>query len=74
MYYGLLLIMIFMYLLINTHKNFILNKKYKKERDNLLLNRLKNIKSIVNTNCPHSFTNFKKKSSKSNLKKDLSKK
>jgi hypothetical protein len=52
----------------------LLNKKYKKERDNLLLNRLKNIKSIVNTNCPHSFSNFKKKTTKSNLKKDLSKK
>ena len=52
----------------------LLNKKYKKERDNLLLTRLKNIKSIVNTNCPNSFSNIKKKPTKSNLKKDLSKK
>ena len=52
----------------------LLNKKYKKERDNLLMSRLRNVKSIVNTNCPHSFSNFKKKSTKPNLKKDLSKK
>ena len=52
----------------------LLNKRYKKERDNLLQTRLKNIKSIVNTNCPNSFSNIKKKPTKSNLKKDLSKK
>jgi len=52
----------------------LLNKRYKKERDNLLLTRLKNIKSIVNTNCPNSFSNIKKRPTKSNLKKDLSKK
>ena len=52
----------------------LLNKRYKKERDNLLLTRLKNIKSIVNTNCPNSFSNIKKKPTKSNLKQDLSKK
>ena len=52
----------------------LLNKRYKKERDNLLLTRLKNIKSIVNTNCPNSFSNIKKQPTKSNLKKDLSKK
>ena len=52
----------------------LLNKLYKKERDNLLMNRLKNIKSIVNTHCPHSFSTSRKKPAKSNLKKDLSKK
>ena len=51
----------------------LLNKRYKKERDNLLLTRLKNIKSIVNTNCPNSFSNIKERPTKSNLKKDLSK-
>lgn len=51
----------------------LLNKLYKKERDVLLMNRLKNIKSIVNTNCPHSFGSFRKKPTKTNLKKDLSK-
>ena len=52
----------------------LLNKLYKKERDVLLMNRLKNAKSIVNTNCPHSFSSFRKKLNKQNLKKDLSKK
>ena len=51
----------------------LLNKLYKKERDVLLMNRLKNVKSIVNTNCPHSFSKFRKKPNKQNLKKDLSK-
>ena len=52
----------------------LMNKLYKKERDVLLMSRLKNIKSTINTNCPHSFVNSKKKLMKSNLKKDLSKK
>ncbi len=52
----------------------LMNKLYKKERDALLINRLKNIKSTVNTNCPHSFSSFRKRSTKANLKKDISKK
>ena len=51
----------------------LMNKLYKKERDVLLMNRLKSIKSTLNTNCPHSFSIFKKKPAKSNLKKDTSK-
>ena len=55
--------------------NYTLMKKLmKKERDALLVNRLKNVKSIVKTNCPHSFSTFRKKNTKANLKKDLSKK
>ena len=50
----------------------LMNKLYKKERDILLMNRLKNIKSTLNTNCPNSFNVSRKKSTKSNLKKDLS--
>ena len=52
----------------------LMNKLYKKERDALLINRLKNIKSLVKTNCPHSFSSFRKRSTKANLKKDISKK
>ena len=52
----------------------LMNKLMKKERDALLVNRLKNVKSIVKTNCPNSFSTFRKKNTKANLKKDLSKK
>ena len=47
---------------------------YKKELDHLLTNRLKSVKSIVNTNCPNSFNSVRRKPLKTNLKKDLSKK
>ena len=50
----------------------LMNKLYNKERDILLMNRLKNIKSTLNTNCPNSFNVSRKKPTKSNLKKDLS--
>ncbi len=46
----------------------LLNKLYKKEQNDLLLNRLKNVKSIVKTNCPNSFNSFKKKNNKSQKK------
>ena len=53
----------------------LLNKLYNQEQNDLLLTRLKNAKSIVNTNCPNSFNVFKKKSNKSKeKKKDLSNK
>ena len=52
----------------------LMNKLYKKERDALFINRLKNIKSIVKTNSPHSLSSFRKRSTKANLKKDISKK
>ena len=52
----------------------LLNKMYKKELDHLLTNRLKSVKSIVNTNCPNSFNSVLRKPLKTNLKKDLSKK
>ncbi len=46
----------------------LLNKLYKKEQNDLMLNRLKNAKSIVKTNCPNSFNSFKKKNNKSQEK------
>ena len=52
----------------------LMNKLYKKERDILLMNRLKSIKSTLNTNCPNSFNIARKKPTKSNLKKDISNK
>ena len=50
----------------------LLNKLYKKEQNTLMLARLRNAKSIVNTNCPNTFNSFKKKRNKSQEKKDLS--
>lgn len=50
----------------------LLNKIYNQEQNNILNTRLKNAKSIVNTNCPNSFNNSRKKTNKSNDKKDLS--
>ena len=50
----------------------LLGKLYKKEQNNLMSTRLKNAKSIVNTNCPNCFNAFKKKKNKSQEKKDLS--
>ena len=50
----------------------LLNKLYKQEQNNLMLARLKNAKSIVNTNCPNCFNAFKKKTNKPQDKKDLS--
>ena len=50
----------------------LLNKLYKQEQNNLMLARLKNAKSIVNTNCPNCFNAFKKKKNKPQDKKDLS--
>ena len=50
----------------------LLNKLYKQEQNNLMLARLKNAKSIVNTNCPNCFNVFKKKKNKAQDKKDLS--
>ena len=52
----------------------LLNKLYKQEQNTIMFSRLKNAKSIVNTNCPHSFNNTKKKINKSHEKKDWSKK
>ena len=52
----------------------LLNKLYKKEQNDLMLNRLKNAKSIVKTTCPNSFNSFKKKANKSQEKKDMSNK
>jgi hypothetical protein len=53
----------------------LLNKLYNQEQNDLMLSRLKNAKSIVNTNCPNSFNIFRKKSNKSQeKKKDLSNK
>ena len=39
----------------------LLNKLYNQEQNDLMLSRLKNAKSIVNTNCPNSFNIFRKK-------------
>ena len=50
----------------------LLSKLYKKEQNILMLARLKNAKSIVNTNCPNSFNSNKKKRNKIQEKKDLS--
>lgn len=51
----------------------LLDKLNKKEQNTLMINRLKNAKSIVKTNCPPSFNNSRKKSNKSYEKKDLCK-
>ena len=50
----------------------LLSKLYKKEQNILMLARLKNTKSIVNTNCPNCFNSLKKKRNKIQEKKDLS--
>ena len=50
----------------------LLSKLYKKEQNILMIARLKNVKSIVNTNCPNSFNSLKKKRNKIQEKKDLS--
>ena len=52
----------------------ILNKLHKEEQNSIMITRLKNAKSIVKTNCPNSFNNFRKKINKSYDKKNLSKK
>ena len=51
----------------------LLNKLYKQEQNTIMQSRLKNAKSIVNTNCPDSFNSQRKKIIKSQEKKDLSK-
>ena len=51
----------------------LLNKLYKREQNIIMQSRLRNAKSIVNTNCPNSFNNIRKKLIKSQEKKDLSK-
>ena len=63
-------------MIISYENNYtLLNKLYNQEQNDLLLARLKNAKSIVNTNCPNCFNTFKKKSNKSKeKKKDLSNK
>ena len=52
----------------------LMNKLYKKERDILLMNRLKNIKSTLNTNFHNSLNITRKKTTKSNIQKYISKK
>ena len=51
----------------------LLNKKYTKEQNDLLTNRLKNIKAQIKTNCPNTFIKNTRKQ-KTKEKKDLSKK
>ncbi len=51
----------------------ILNKLYKQEQNSIMTTRLKNAKSLLNTNCPNSFNNSKKKKNKSHDKNDMSK-
>jgi len=46
----------------------LLSKVFKKEQNALLTNRLKNAKSLINTNCPYSFKDAKKKTIKSQEK------
>ena len=52
----------------------ILNKLHKQEQNSIMTTKLKNAKSIVKTNCPTSFNNFRKKLNKSYDRKNLSKK
>ena len=59
--------------MLNSYDYTLLNKIYKQEQNNIMLSRLKNAKSFVNTNCPNSFYNSRKKIIKSQEKKDLSK-
>ena len=51
----------------------LLSKLFKQEQNALMNTRLKNVKSIVKTNCPNSFNSYRKKTNKSQEKKDLSK-
>ena len=51
----------------------LLNKLYKQEQNTIMQSRLKNAKSIVNTNCPNSFNYPRKRIIKSQEQKDLSK-
>ena len=51
----------------------LLSKLFKQEQNALMNTRLKNVKSIVKTNCPNSFNRYRKKTNKYQEKKDLSK-
>ena len=52
----------------------ILKKKEKKEQDEKLNIRIRNAKSIINNNCPRSYDIFKKRTNKSHIYDDISKK
>lgn len=51
----------------------VLNKLFKKEQNTLLINRLKNTKSKINTKPPYSFNNTRNKKTKSHEQRDPSK-
>ncbi len=52
----------------------ILNKMYKKEQNILMTTRVKNAKSLINTNCPNTFNKNNRRVNRSKDKKDLGKK
>jgi hypothetical protein len=52
----------------------ILSKLFKKEQNILMTARLKNAKSLINTNCPNTFNKNMRKVNRTKDKKDLSKK
>ena len=52
----------------------ILSRSEKKEQDRKLNNRIKNVKSLINNNCPQSYNVFRKLHNKSQINNNLSKK
>ena len=53
--------------------NDILTKKYKKEQNEKLNIRIRNAKSIINNNCPLSYSVFHKRVNKSHGNDEISK-
>ena len=52
----------------------ILTRMYKKEQDEKLNLRIRNAKSIINTECPMSYNSMHKRANKSHINENISKK